>query len=173
MFASGTSRIREHRHVGVFPGNGERIADQMPEKQLLFIGRSLFPNAYMQYVSLFSLVHRGWMVHNYLFTSVSLCVWMTGKKYAGVVIFGWPNIQPVLVKKGVFLDRCDPDDLDDDNSCEDQVKMLSLIFTVASATAYGFTLINGMSCLLFGLRACLVFRSPNLVVCSRHRSRAG
>lgn len=62
----------------------------------------------------------------------------------GVVIFGWPNIEPVLVDKGVFISRCDPETVQNDEQCDQQLEALALVFTVASAVSFAFNLINGM-----------------------------
>jgi hypothetical protein len=62
-----------------------------------------------------------------------------------VVIFGWPNIEPVLVDKGIFLDRCESNDIGNTGSkgCDAQIEALALIFTVASAVSFAFNLFNG------------------------------
>eukprot|EP01138_Halocafeteria_seosinensis_P005628 gb/GECG01005753.1/.p1 GENE.gb/GECG01005753.1/~~gb/GECG01005753.1/.p1 ORF type:complete len:545 (+),score=49.92 gb/GECG01005753.1/:1-1635(+) len=77
---------------------------------------------------------------------------------SSVVIFGWPNIEPVLTDKGVFLDRCDPKDVGGSNGgCDAQIEALALIFTVASAVSFAFNLVNGLILDRFGLKATVTF----------------
>eukprot|EP01138_Halocafeteria_seosinensis_P000261 gb/GECG01000268.1/.p1 GENE.gb/GECG01000268.1/~~gb/GECG01000268.1/.p1 ORF type:complete len:521 (+),score=37.74 gb/GECG01000268.1/:1-1563(+) len=72
-------------------------------------------------------------------------------------LFGWPNIQPVLVEKGVFIGRCDPEDLDPrDNSCDSQLERLGLVFTVGSACYYIFSLVNGLFLDRFGMKLTVI-----------------
>eukprot|EP01138_Halocafeteria_seosinensis_P005627 gb/GECG01005752.1/.p1 GENE.gb/GECG01005752.1/~~gb/GECG01005752.1/.p1 ORF type:complete len:615 (+),score=66.71 gb/GECG01005752.1/:1-1845(+) len=102
----------------------------------------------------FDYTNRGCRQNRYLLMAAACCQTLT----CSVVIFGWPNIEPVLIKKGVFLNECQPDDLSgSDQSCAAQVERLSLIFTVASAVSYAFNLVNGLVLDRFGVKITVLY----------------
>lgn len=74
--------------------------------------------------------------------------------FTGVVIFGWPNIQPVLEDRGVFRNHCDPSDVErsNDNTCDAQKKELGLVFNVSSAVSFLFNFLNGLLLDKFGVK---------------------
>eukprot|EP01138_Halocafeteria_seosinensis_P005630 gb/GECG01005755.1/.p1 GENE.gb/GECG01005755.1/~~gb/GECG01005755.1/.p1 ORF type:complete len:573 (+),score=56.39 gb/GECG01005755.1/:1-1719(+) len=76
---------------------------------------------------------------------------------ASVVVFGWPNIEPVLVDKGVFASRCEPGTIRENGQCDAQLEALALVFTVSSAVSFVFNLINGLLLDRVGVRVTVAF----------------
>ncbi|PYH43612.1 putative MFS transporter Fmp42 [Aspergillus saccharolyticus JOP 1030-1] len=94
-----------------------------------------------------------------------VCIAVVYCLLAAGIVFGFAAIKPVLIREGVYRDRCSQAELDNNSDvCYGQELRLNLMFTIAAVATNVFALPVGTILDTYGPRVCGIIGSISLIL---------
>ncbi|RAK77084.1 putative MFS transporter Fmp42 [Aspergillus fijiensis CBS 313.89] len=102
---------------------------------------------------------------NHVKRIAQVCVAVVYCLLAAGIVFGFAAIKPVLIREGVYRDRCSQEELDNNSDvCYGQELRLNLMFTIAAVATNVFALPVGTILDTYGPRVCGIIGSVSLIL---------
>ncbi|PYI20112.1 hypothetical protein BO86DRAFT_207070 [Aspergillus japonicus CBS 114.51] len=102
---------------------------------------------------------------NHVKRIAQVCIAVVYCLLAAGIVFGFAAIKPVLIREGVYRDRCSQEELDNNSDvCYGQELRLNLMFTIAAVATNVFALPVGTILDTYGPRVCGIIGSISLLL---------
>ncbi|PYH86876.1 MFS general substrate transporter [Aspergillus uvarum CBS 121591] len=102
---------------------------------------------------------------NHVKRIAQVCIAVVYCLLAAGIVFGFAAIKPVLIREGVYRDRCSQEELDNNSDvCYGQELRLNLMFTIAAVATNVFALPVGTILDTYGPRVCGIIGSISLIL---------